>query len=155
MLGFKSDAERPLTDEGMKEMKKIARGMEKLGLRFDRVLSSPYVRARQTAEIVAKILDMEDKLQLCEFLKAEEAPQTLILALKKMTSSENVLLVGHEPFLSGAISILLTGRTADVAIDMKKGGLCKLEVDFSNRAPVTTLKWLLTPRQLVFIGKAE
>ena len=57
--GYKNDSERPLTEKGVRRMRETANGMHDLGLDFDWILSSPYVRAKQTAEIVATVFDQK------------------------------------------------------------------------------------------------
>jgi phosphohistidine phosphatase SixA len=74
--------------------------------------------------------------------------QNLIRELNESKPApENVLLVGHEPYLSRLISLLTTGGT-DLAMDFKKGGLCKLEAEKLSHDRCATLVWLLTPKQM-------
>ena len=126
----------------------LADAMEAMGLKFDLILSSPYVRARQTAEIVADVLGLKKKLEFSEDLTPGGDAKGLIVALnKREPQPENVLLVGHEPFMSGLIATLTSGD-ARVSIDFKKGGLCKLEIETLRHARCATMAWLLTPRQM-------
>ena len=75
-------------------------------------------------------------------------PQTLIRQINDLKPApENILLVGHEPYLSRFIALLSSGSPA-ATIEMKKGGLCKLEVEELEYGHCATLKWLLTPRQM-------
>ena len=146
--GFEKDADRPLTPKGERRLSRIADAMEAMGLKFDLILSSPYARARQTAEIVADVLGLKKKLEFSEDLTPGGDAKGLIVALnKREPQPENVLLVGHEPFLSGLIATLTCGDTR-VSIDFKKGGLCKLEIETLRHARCATLAWLLTPRQM-------
>lgn len=143
-----TDARRPLTSEGESKMRRIAKGMRKLGLEFDLILSSPCVRTRQTAEIVAEEFKMKDSLKLSEHLAPEGDSEDLIKDLKRLhPPSRSVLLVGHEPKLSALISTLLSGKP-ELEIVMKKGGLCLLSVNRLEFGRCATLEWLLTPRQL-------
>ena len=142
------DHARPLVPEGEKRMKRIAKGMGSLDLAFDLILTSPYVRARQTAEIVAQAFNAGKKLKFSEHLTPDGDYAKLIQALRRQhTSSASVLLVGHEPYLSGLISFLLSGE-ASLSITMKKAGLCKLTIAKLRVGRCATLEWLLTPRQL-------
>lgn len=145
------DSTRPLTAKGQKKMGRIAKAMKSMELSFDVILSSPYLRAKQTAEIVAAELGAQAKLVLGDELVAEQNPSSVIKRLvKHHLQQENVLLVGHEPCLSALISELISGRP-DLNIQMKKGGLCKLSVaalEQCSKAPLATLEWLLTPKQL-------
>jgi phosphohistidine phosphatase len=146
--GCEQDADRPLTPKGERRLGRIADAMEAMGLTFDLILSSPYVRARQTAEIVVDELGLKKKLEFSETLTPDGDAKALIAALNKLDPRpENVLLVGHEPYLSGLISMLASGDP-DLPIDFKKGGLCKLEVESLRYGRCATLAWLLTPRQM-------
>jgi phosphohistidine phosphatase len=146
--GYERDADRPLTPKGERRLGRIADAMDALGLKFDLILSSPYARARQTAEIVADALGLKKKLEFSESLTPDGDARALIAALNKLEPQpENVLLVGHEPFLSDLISMLTSGD-AHVTIDFKKGGLCKLEIETLRHGRCATLAWLLTPRQM-------
>lgn len=144
--GFEKDSERPLTSKGKRQLRKSVAAMKKMKLRFDLILSSPYVRARQTAEIVADELKLKKRLRLSDTLKSESRPETVIAEISRLkTMPENLLLVGHEPYLSHLISRLVSGN-GDLAMDFKKGGLCKLEVEKLDGAASAQLAWLLTPK---------
>lgn len=150
--GYERDADRPLIPKGERRLERIADAMDAMGLRFDLILSSPYLRARQTAEIVAAALGLKKKLEFSETLTPDGDAKALIAALNKLEPRpENVLLVGHEPFLSELISMLTSGDP-HVAIDFKKGGLCKLEVESLRPGRCATLAWLLTPRQMALMA---
>jgi phosphohistidine phosphatase len=146
--GIKSDAERPLVPKGEQRLRAAAAAMEKMGLSFDAIISSPYLRAKQTAEIVAKHFKLQKKLAFSDDLIPGGNPQTLIRQLNDLKPApENILLVGHEPYLSRFIALLSSGSPA-ATIEMKKGGLCKLEVEELEYGHCATLAWLLTPRQM-------
>lgn len=142
------DSERPLTPKGEGKLKQSARAMKALELSFDRILSSPYVRTRQTAEIVAKAFDAARKLDFSDSLAPNGSSKKLLEVLDEMDPQANsVLLVGHEPYLSGLISLLVSGDSS-LSIVMKKGGLCKLTVESLKAGRCAELEWLLTPRQM-------
>ena len=142
--GYKKDSERPLTDEGQEKTGQIAKAILAMGLKFDLILSSFFVRAQQTAQIVAAELDQE--VTFTEFLTPDGNPLELIREIND-EKPQRVLLVGHEPDLSHLISILLTGES-EASIELKKGGLCKLTADRLVFGRCATLNWLLTPKQL-------
>ena len=142
--GYKKDSDRPLTKEGEEKVRQIAQAMLAMDLKFDLILSSPYVRAAKTAQIVASELDEE--VTFTEFLE----PDGNQLALVNQINDEKphrVLLVGHEPYLSGLIALLISG-TAAATIELKKGGLCKMSTDKLTFGKCATLNWLLTPKLL-------
>jgi len=142
------DADRPLSHEGKVKLVRAAEAMRELGLKFDAVLSSPLLRARQTAQSVAKELKLKTKPVLTAHLAPDGSPKLLIEQLIETgVNSKNILLVGHEPYLSQFISLLISGSTT-TAIELKKGGLAKLEVRHLGYARCASLAWLLTPKQL-------
>lgn len=142
----KKDAERPLTSEGRKKMELNARGMRRMGVSFEQLLSSPYPRALQTAQIVAKVFKAVPLLHYSRKLTAEASPIKLIPELRRLFSRyEAVMIVGHEPFLSVLAGILLTGKETSF-LDFKKGAILKLTGPF--RPGRATLEYLLTPFQL-------
>ncbi len=147
--GYERDGDRPLTPKGEKKMYRIAEGMKAMGLSFDVILSSPVLRAKQTAEIAAEVLGQKKRLAFLEALSTSGDPEEVIEAIqKKYVSCGSILLVGHEPDMSALISLLLSGDD-HIAVTMKKGGLCKLTIDEIHYGKCATLDWLLAPKQLV------
>jgi len=149
---YPDDSKRPLTDDGEKEMFRVAEGMRAMELHFDLILSSPFVRAKRTAEIVEEIFKTK-KLRFTRNLASGADAQNLIAELNNDFSSlENILLVGHEPDLSGLISLLCTGGE-NLSLNFKKAGLCKLTVSELRANHCAQLEWLLKPGLLVELGK--
>ena len=147
-----ADADRPLSEKGRKKMLKIARGMKALELSFDVIVSSPFARARETAELAAHELALAGVLEYSPHLESGGDPAKLIADLAgRVPLPENILLVGHEPQLSHLVSVLLCGE-ASMEIALKKGGLCKLEVATLRYARCAALQYLLTPSQLASIA---
>ena len=150
--GYDDDSQRPLTAKGERRMRRAAKGMLALDLAYDLILSSPYVRARQTADIVAQALKMPGKTHLSANLAPDGNPRRLIEELRAVDRvPQAVMLVGHEPYLSSLISTLLTG-SPNLPVVMKKGGLCTLDVDTLRFSRCARFAWLLTPRQLRRLG---
>ncbi len=141
---YKKDSDRPLTKEGEEKMHQIADAMLGMGLKFDLILSSPYVRAKQTAQIVARQFDEE--VTFTKFLEPDGNVPEVIAEIND-EKPQRVLLVGHEPDLSRLISVLISGR-ADASIELKKGGLCKLTSEKLTFSQCATLNWLLAPKHL-------
>jgi phosphohistidine phosphatase len=148
IVGCEQDSERPLTAKGKSRLRTAARAMQEWGLSFDRILSSPLLRAKQTAEIVAKTLKLRKKLAFSDDLAPAGDPRLLIQQLNQFRPEpKNVLLVGHEPYLGRLIALLAAGNTS-LEIDFKKGGVCKLQAEFLMYGRCAKLVWLLTPRQM-------
>ena len=149
--GFQNDSARPLTTKGINQLKKISTAMEKMDLGFDLILSSPFLRAKETAEIVAKKLKLKKSLKFSNALTPDQDVKFLIPQLQKLKPApKRILLVGHEPFLSELVSLLVTG-SAQLQMDFKKGGLCKLEAEKLSAGKCASLTWLLTPKQMRWI----
>jgi phosphohistidine phosphatase len=147
-LGFENDSLRPLTPKGKRQLRNCAAAMNKMGLRPGLVLSSPLLRAKQTAEIIAELLKLKKKLKFSDELKPDGSMKNLFRQLNELKPApENILLVGHEPYMSRLISLLVSGGE-NAAIDFKKGGLCKLEVEKLRPGSCANLMWLLTPKQM-------
>lgn len=151
--GFENDSERPLIPKGKRRLRSAAAAMKKLELSFDLILSSPFLRARQTAEIVAGELKLKKRLQFTDELAPGGGFKALIQKLNELKPApENILLVGHEPYLSRLISLLVSGGE-NAAVEMKKGGLCKLEAGELGHGRCAQLAWLLTPAQMELMAQ--
>lgn len=144
--GCKKDSDRFLTIEGRRKLADIAKAMKEMELSFDLILSSPFVRARQTAEIVADTLNCRNRLEFCDLLVPDGTPRDLVAALRRRSFEEG-LLVGHEPLLGNLASFLVSGSTT-CWLQLKKGGLCKLGIEKLKSGRCARLEWLLTPRQM-------
>ena len=150
---FPNDDDRPLTPEGIHKFRLAARGLKEIAPKLDRVISSPLVRARQTAEILLEVVAPNRKIEFCDHLVPSGDHAELVAFLNKL-KADTVAIVGHEPHLSGFTSYLLAGTEGASFVEYKKGsaGL----VDFANGlAPGSgTLAWLIQPAALRDIGAA-
>jgi phosphohistidine phosphatase len=149
---YEDDSQRPLTDKGKKKMRQIARGLLALGVDFDLILSSPYVRAKETAEILAEVLKTKTAVAFSENLIPMGDPDLLIAEMNEKYNVNSIALVGHEPHLSALISLLVSDN-ASLDIILKKGGVCRLSADDLHHNRKAALEWLLTPGILVEIGE--
>jgi phosphohistidine phosphatase len=146
--GFEIDADRTLLPAGQARARAVAHGLQQLNRSFNIIVTSPYVRARQTAEIVAKVLEAEDRLIVSNHLAPTGRAADLIAELHRRYSYlDQVLLVGHEPYLTQLASKLITGNMG-LALTLKKAGLIKLRVDALRHGRCATLEWLIPPRVL-------
>jgi phosphohistidine phosphatase len=142
------ESKRPLTMEGVGKMRRIARGMRRLKLDFDVILASPYLRAKQTAEIAAAALGAKGKLIFSDNLAGHGDSVQLVAELREHhRDCKSLLVVGHEPSMSELISTLLVGNRS-LQLVLKKGGLCKLTASELRHGRCAALEWLLTPGQL-------
>jgi len=149
---YPDDSLRPLTSQGRKKMQYAVLGMKNLSLTFDVILSSPYLRARQTAEIVAQAYKINEKnIHITKNLLPPRSIEKLLGEVHtRFPKSKNILFVGHEPHLSEMISAALKCNKP-LLIDFKKGGLCSLTVKQSN----AVLNWLLSSKQLGMMAKEK
>jgi phosphohistidine phosphatase len=142
------EAERPLTPKGKQRTKQLAHLLHRIEVSFDAILSSPLTRARETAEIVARNLEIEGRLRVSEFLSPSGSMEKLVLEVDSIRPVPGaVLLVGHEPYLSSFVSLLCTGAPG-LPVTLKKGALCRLEVSRLACAKCAELEWLVQPRLL-------
>jgi len=144
------DTKRPLTEDGIVRMRKAARGLARLGAAIDIVLTSPLVRARQTAEIVAAGLDPRPPLVQTESLAPEGGFAAVVAELTKHARRTRIALVGHEPNIGELAARLIGSRHA---IEFKKGAVCRIDVEALPPSGPGDLRWLLTPKILRSIKK--
>ena len=143
------DADRPLSIKGREKLWHTIEAARAMELEFHAVLTSPLLRARQTATAVTESLLLRRKIILSDQLAPDGSPKSLVAQINGLGSHvKNILLVGHEPYLSRLISVLISGHTRTV-VDLKKGGLARLKVDGRLRfGRCAELLWLLAPAQL-------
>lgn len=169
------DRLRPLTEDGKERTVAAARGLAALGVRPDVILTSPYTRAAQTAELTAATLAgmgarsnaADHDHQVGEVteepaLASGATLERVAPALAQRAGVGDVLLVGHEPDLSGIIAALIGGNHGAARVEMKKGACCRVDIPAgalrkAEQAPeklsgAGTLAWLLTASQLAMIG---
>jgi phosphohistidine phosphatase len=142
------DADRPLTREGRIRMARAARGIRALGLRFDLVLTSPLLRARQTARIVIPMFRPHPPLRALRPLSPGGGTGGVFAALETVPPDASVLLVGHEPDLSRLAGAMTLEPRGDMPLELKKGGLCRIDFEGSARPGRGRLAFLLTPKIL-------
>ena len=149
------DDARALTDKGRKQVKQIAAGLKRLGSVPDWVVTSPLVRAAETAELAAAELRPDTPasslIDTCKALKPGGSPEELLVFLERQPSTTRVLLVGHEPDL-GALAARMIGAGRSAGLAFKKGGCCLICFDGEPRMAQGTLIWWMTPKLLRAIG---
>jgi phosphohistidine phosphatase len=148
--GTRADDQRRLTSRGERQSRAAGAALGRLAVRFDRVLFSPKVRARRTAELAAtdwsapQRAALEEHPPLAGSFRADQARD----ALARLQAPAHLLLVGHEPDLSRLIAELTGGGRVDV----KKGGLAMVRLDGAGSELVGELAVLLRPRELALIA---
>lgn len=147
---YEDDGQRPLTDEGKRKTRQVAKQLRQFGLQFDRILSSPLVRARQTADILVDV-GLGEKVEASSFL----APDGNIgdwldwLATWMRSNDSSLVLVGHEPNLSTWAEHLIWGE-ARQTLTLKKAGVIGLTLpEIGSPIGRSSLFWLAPPRLLI------
>ena len=144
------DAKRPLTESGISRLRKSIRGLFRAGVSFDVVLTSPLVRTRQSAEIVAAGVSPRPPIVAVDSLAPGGSYQGVFSDLEKQARRTKIALVGHEPGI-GELAARLAGSRH--AFEFKKGGVCRIDVDSLPIEGPATLVWFLTPRMMRALKK--
>jgi phosphohistidine phosphatase len=138
----KRDEDRPLTELGKRRFKVVAQALPDLAPRPEAILTSPLLRARQTAEIVAKAWGGPEPVEEPALVDGDW--EAICSALDRVGNGDGVALIGHEPWLSRVTARLLDASSAS-AFDFRKGGVALIEVE-QPRAGQGKLLWFIPPR---------
>lgn len=141
------DFERSLTASGAEEIEEIADSMKKMDLEFDKIASSPLARALETAEIVTNVYKKSSKPEVWDELRPEANRLDLYRRLSKIKQDADVLVVGHDPFMTTVIGEIISG-SMNAKISLKKAGLARVQIDSFTPRASGELRWLLTPKQI-------
>jgi phosphohistidine phosphatase len=142
------DRQRPLSDKGRRKHAVVADALRRMGVRFDRLLSSPLVRARQTADITAAVYGGGPAVEETPALGDRATLPDLLAVLVRLPADAAVLCVGHEPFLSEAEAALIS-RDGRARIEMRKSGVAGLDFDGRPAAGTGALLYHFRPRELL------
>jgi phosphohistidine phosphatase len=135
------DAARPLSDKGRKQAKRLGEHLAAIGFEADIFITSPKIRAAQTAEIVAEPL--RTKVSIDERLAGGLEIDALDAVLADAGDPGRAVIVGHDPDFSELLSELVGSR-----LEMRKGAFARIEIERPLRASAATLRWLLPPDSL-------
>lgn len=141
---YPDDAKRPLTGRGVAGLRREARGLAVLGVAFDQVLTSPLVRARQTADVLAPELGSAPIANVASLAPGGKYAD-LLDDLTRYARREAIALVGHEPDM-GELARRLLGLRG--AVSFKKGAVCCIEIDALPPTRPGNLVWFAVPRML-------
>ena len=139
------DAKRPLSEDGMSRLRKSARALKRLGVELEVIVTSPLVRTKQTAEIIAGGLDPHPHIATAESLAPGGTVTVVLSDLEKHGKRGRIALVGHEPGLGELAARLIGSRHP---IPFKKGAICRIDVEGLPPAGPGDLRWFLTPKIL-------
>lgn len=140
----KADAERALTSEGVKRLREILKRARAASVAPSVIVTSPYVRARQTAELAAEILGYSDALVPSGRLVPMASPVETWEEVRTLRGEPSVMLVGHEPHMGMMTGYLL--GTPELRVDFKKGAMVRVDVMEMGVQPRGVLKWMMAPK---------
>jgi phosphohistidine phosphatase len=139
-----SDSERALTAEGKKKLRNVLKVAAGAGVAPSLILTSPYRRAYQSAQLAAEVLGYKNELLRTKALEPECPPRGVWEEIRVHKNELSILLAGHEPLFSRLTAYLL--GCPNLQVDFKKGALACVEIDRFSADPQGALRWLLTPK---------
>jgi phosphohistidine phosphatase len=148
--GYPDDSRRPLTSEGKARLVEIGAGLVALGVDLDEILTSPFVRTRQTADILAQAWSKPPRVTDVEALAVGSRTGTVLAALASGAERPHVAIVGHMPGI-GVLAAELIG--ASRPLDFRKGSVACIALDRTPRRGAGDLRWFVPPRLLRIIGR--
>ncbi len=137
------DADRELTPKGVKKLREVLKMAEKYRYRAGLVLTSPLLRARQTAEVAVSSRGAAGSLLETRALAPDSTPEAVWDEVRMHSDEPDVTLVGHEPLFSSLYAYLLDAPT--LRVNVKKASLGRIDLDAASPAPRGVLRWLLAP----------
>ena len=146
---YPDDSKRPLTSSGMSKLRDEAKGLNELEVTFGLIITSPLVRTKQTAEIIAGTLKDKPQVITSDSLAPAGTPAGVVQELGKHARQARIALVGHEPNL-GELAARLIG--AKSPIEFKKGAICRIDFDVLPPKGIGQLRWFIPPRVLRRLG---
>ncbi len=146
---YPDDSKRPLTPAGISRLRKEARALDALDVTIDQIITSPLVRTRQTADVIAESLKAKPSLVTSDALSPAGTPGAVMQELAKHAKKGSVALVGHEPNLGELAARLIGARTP---LEFKKGGICRIDFETLPPKGIGRLRWFVTPRMLRKLG---
>jgi phosphohistidine phosphatase len=144
------DSKRPLTERGIARFKECVKGLGALDAAIDEIFTSPLIRAKQTANLLAEGVVGKPPVKLLDALAPDHTAVVVMSQLAKVAKRRRIALVGHEPDL-GELAAHLLG--AQRAVPFKKGGICRIDVETLTSRRAGSLIWFATPKMLRHLGE--
>lgn len=138
------DAKRPLTADGVAKFRRAVQGLAEMGVEVNRILSSPLVRARQTADLLARAFDKNPLVGETSALAPGGSYDAVVRAVSGCREPA-IALVGHEPAIGRLAARLID---ASAPLEFRKGGICRIDFDVWPPPPPGRLRWFITPKIL-------
>jgi phosphohistidine phosphatase len=144
------DTKRPLTERGMARFRECVAGLAAFDTAIDEIFTSPLVRAKQTADLLATGMGAKQTVKLLDALAPGQGPAAVMAQLAKAARRRHIALVGHEPDLGElAAHLLAAGRP----LPFKKGGVCRIDVEGLGSKRPGSLIWFAPPKVLRKLGE--
>ena len=147
-----NDEKRPIDKLGEEQSHDVGRALAALGVTVNVIISSPLTRATQTAAIVSQELGHEEKLVLDDALRPEATFEKFKVLLNRHKDKASIMVVGHDPSMTEFVNRVLSGGGPLAVIEMKKGGVAKVEKDIRRPA---VLKWCMPPKVVQKIQRSS
>ena len=142
---FPDDSKRPLTNRGVAALRREAKGLRAVGIAFDVIITSPLVRTRQTADIVAEVLGGKVPVLPSDALAPAGTPAAVMQEIQKHHRKAKIALVGHEPNIGELAARLIGARSP---MPFKKGAVARIDFEVLPPKGIGELRWFLPPRVL-------
>ena len=134
-----------LTGEGRRKLREVLKSVAAAGVTPEIIVSSPYVRARQTAEIACEVLGYKEEVHGSDALVPDSDPQQVWQEIRNLyRGAHSILLASHEPLMSRCTGFLL--GHPDLLVDFKKGAIVRIDIDQFGAQPRGLLRWMLIPK---------
>jgi phosphohistidine phosphatase len=146
---YPDDSKRPLTNDGIASLRREAKALDGLDIGFDHIITSPLVRARQTADVLAEHLKTKPTISNSDALTPAGSAAAVIQEVGKHARKGRVALVGHEPNMGELAARLLGARGA---VPFKKGAICRIDFDVLPPKGIGQLRWFVPPKILRKLG---
>lgn len=138
------DAERALTEEGKKKTAEVVKRARRAGVEPSLIISSPYKRAVETAQIAVEGFGYQREIVRTETLVPHGSPEKVWAELREYREETSILLAGHEPLMSRLAAYMLASPA--LRIEMKKAAMIRIDMGSMGAAPHGTLRWMITPK---------
>lgn len=142
---YPDDSKRPLTSQGISRFRKEAAALDAVGMSVALILTSPLVRARQTADILSESLEGKPTVATTDSLSPAGTAAAVVQDVARHAKKGHIALVGHEPNIGELAARLIGARSA---LEFKKGAACRIDFDVLPPKGTGRLRWFLTPRML-------
>jgi phosphohistidine phosphatase len=138
------DEDRSLTEEGRQKLHRVLKRAASAGVAPSLILSSPYKRALETAEIAGSELKYRGEILRVGSLTPDSSPPSVWSEIRDHRDETSILLAGHEPLFSSTVALLLGSKHQ--MVDFRKAALVRIDIESFGQEPHGVLQWMLTQK---------